>query len=163
MAKNLLATGDEEASEYMGLDSLGTGGPARPRVWEEFVGQEGDAARGKAGTRSLPLFVQASPLDVNLKLFDVMGRIALHGLWLIWAEQPDRRPSQHPPTQKQGRNQSRRFIVAQPSYAPFVVANPALLTPIADEQVIDLSLGFMFLAAHGGPIRRPSRRGYPSS
>ena len=54
-------------------------------------------------------------------------------------------------------------MLAQHSYARFVVANPALLTPIADEQVIDLSLGFMLLAAHGGLIRRPSRRGYPSS
>jgi len=87
----------------------------------------------------------ASPLDINLKLFDILGRIALHGLWLVWADRRSGELSGHPPT----REYQYPIHGLAERLLELVAHNTALLTPIMDEQVIDLALGFLFLAAQG--------------
>jgi hypothetical protein len=84
-------------------------------------------------------------LDVNLKLFDIMGRIALNGLWLVWADRRSGTLSGHPPT----RGLHNPIHKLADRLCGLVAANPALLTPVADEQVIDIALAFLFLAAEG--------------
>lgn len=114
------------------------------RIWEEFIGKKVLPHVGKMHALSAAVRT-ASPLDVNLKLFDVMGRIALHGLWLIWAN--DRTGKLPGSPERRGRDH--RIDTLADQLCSLVSNNPALLTPVADEQVIDLALGFMFLAAQG--------------
>lgn len=142
-AKDLLATGTK-ASEDMGL-ILSELVDLHLQVWEEFIGKKLLPHAGNLYALSAAIRT-ASPLDVNLKLFDVMGRIALHGLWLVWAEG---RPGDLPGPLPEMVRDPRVGVLADKLCA-LVAANPALLTPVADEQVIDLALGFMLLAAHGG-------------
>jgi hypothetical protein len=142
MAKDLLAAGTT-ASEDMGL-ILSELVDLHFQIWEEFIGKKVLPHAGKMYALSAAVRT-ASPLDVNLKLFDMMGRIALHGLWLIWA---DGRSGHLPGSAAEQIRDARVDMLAE-SLCSLVASNPALLTPVADEQVIDLTLGFMFLAAHG--------------
>jgi hypothetical protein len=87
-----------------------------------------------------------SPLDINLKLFEMLGRIALRGLWLTWSE----RGSSPFPQPRQGRMWDPRIDQLAERVCALVASNPALLLPVTDNQVIDLTLAFMFLAAQGG-------------
>ena len=143
LAKELLDAGTT-ASEDMGF-ILSELLDLHLEIWEEFIGKKVLPHSGKLNALSAAVR-SASPLDVNLKLFDFMGRIALHGLWLVWAD--DR--SGDLPGPLHGRSRDPRIGMLARKLCAFIVANPALLTPVADEQVIDLSLGFMLLAAHGG-------------
>jgi hypothetical protein len=78
--------------------------------------------------------------DVNLKLFDLIGRLGMTGLWLRWFS--DFRKSLDEP------DDNARMLVAQWSEKGFklIINNPALLCPLADEQAIDISL-FLLLAS----------------
>jgi hypothetical protein len=114
------------------------------QVWREFIEERVLPHAGKLHALSAAVRT-ASPLDVNLKLFDLMGGVALHGLWLIWAD----RRSADLPGPPPDRGCDGRIEILADRLCGLVGANPALLTPIADEQVIDITLGFMFLAAHG--------------
>ena len=96
--------------------------------------------------------LSSSPLDVNLKLFEMLGRIAVRGLWLVWGE----RGSSPFPTARLGRSWDPRIDQIAEGICRLVASNPALLMPVSDDQVIDLTLAFMFLAAQGGssdPLR----------
>lgn len=90
----------------------------------------------------------SSPLDVNLKLFEMLGRIALRGLWLTWGE----RGSSAFPTPREGRSWDTRIDQMAERVCAFVASNPALLMPVSEDQVVDLTLAFMFLAAQGGSV-----------
>ena len=90
----------------------------------------------------------SSPLDVNLKLFDVLGRIALRGLWLTWGE----RDSTPFPTPREGRAWDPQIDQMAERICALVASNPALLMPVSEDQVVDLTLAFMFLAVQGGSV-----------
>lgn len=142
LANDLLEKGTR-ASEDMGLILLELV-DLHLQVWEEFIGKKVLPHAGKLHAVSAAVRT-ASPLDVNLKLFDVLGRIALHGLWLVWL---DGRTGDLPGQPPERRRVPHIDRLANQLCA-LVAANPALLTPVSDEQVIDLALGFMFLAANG--------------
>lgn len=90
----------------------------------------------------------SSPLDVNLKLFEALGRIALRGLWLTWGE----RCSTSFPTPRQGRSFDSRIDQMAQRMCALVASNPALLMPVSEDQVVDLTLALMFLAIQGGSV-----------
>lgn len=90
----------------------------------------------------------SSPLDVNLKLFEMLGRIALRGLWLTWGE----RYSTSFPTPRQGRAWDPKIDQMAERICALIASNPALLMPVSEDQVVDLTLAFMFLAAQGGSV-----------
>jgi hypothetical protein len=82
-----------------------------------------------------------SAVDVNLKLFDMVGRIALRGLWLVWlANDFAKAPQLVPNEQAEAIDQLALQLVA------LIRNNPALLTPIADWQAIDIGIVMTFLA-----------------
>jgi len=103
-----------------------------------------------------------SALDINLKLFDLIGRLALRGLWLVWQLSPargpvvltndylDTLPSVISDTTKAVVNRIDRLIEAMMA---IVSNNRALLSPVGDWQAIDIGLAFTLLAsrpvAHG--------------
>lgn len=82
-----------------------------------------------------------SPVDINLKLFETLGRIAVRGLWILWPHQDATKL----------RVLERDETPAQASalagqMAQLIKNNRALLSPIADEQVIEIGCALMFLS-----------------
>jgi len=84
-----------------------------------------------------------SPVDVNLKLFETIGRIALRGLWLVWMANNFAKTPQ-PVPDGEGANAIDELAL---KLIALVRNNPALLTPMADWQAIDIGLAITFLAA----------------
>jgi hypothetical protein len=83
---------------------------------------------------------------VNLKLFDVLGRLALTGLWLLWLigrEQDDKQKSQL---------QVQLAKVVTSGYQ-VINNNRALFLPIQDQQAIEVSLFLVLAVAVGGSPR----------
>lgn len=82
-----------------------------------------------------------SSLDVNLALFEALGRLSLAGLWIQWlGEQGDQE------SRETARNALQRFT--QTGLA-IIRNNPALLLPISDRQGTDIAL-FLQLWLHSG-------------
>lgn len=85
----------------------------------------------------------STSLDINLKLFDVLGRVAMMGLWSYWSslqctdEQTELR--------KQSLAAMRRCLVA---CKEMIENNPALLLPIQDDQAIDVSIALLLASFH---------------
>ena len=85
-----------------------------------------------------------SSLDINLKLHDLMGRIAMRGLWMAWTKGQSDLPE---PLETQ-EDEPLHTITAQ--LFRMIDNNPALQSPISDEQAIDIALALMLLGMHGG-------------
>lgn len=94
-------------------------------------------------------------LDVNLKLFELVGRLALRGLWLAWELAPpsgpvvldeaylDSLPSALAPATTATMERIDRLCQ---QLMQIVGNNRALLSPIGDWQAIDIGLAFTLLA-----------------
>ncbi|MGY3032621.1 hypothetical protein ACVIIV_001791 [Bradyrhizobium sp. USDA 4354] len=94
-------------------------------------------------------------LDVNLKLFELVGRLALRGLWLVWQLAPPYGPIvlsndylQTVPTAiaESTRETVERIDRLCQRLAQIVGNNRALLSPVGDWQAIDIGLAFTLLA-----------------
>ncbi len=88
----------------------------------------------------------SSSIDVNLKLFDVLGRLAMYGLWTIWS------------TTVAEDNEYREKLTQQSkdvsdAIKSLISNNQALLLPIKDEQAIDIFLAIFQLAINGNNER----------
>lgn len=82
----------------------------------------------------------SSPVDVNLKLFDLVGRVALFGLWMLWDRSGDAPlPDVRDEWQGTGADELAQALVH------LIRNNPALLSPMQDAQSIDIALVLMFL------------------
>lgn len=82
----------------------------------------------------------SSPVDVNLKLFDLAGRMALFGLWMLWERSGDAAlPDVREDWEGSGADELAQALVH------LVRNNAALLSPMQDEQSIDIALVLMFL------------------
>lgn len=78
-------------------------------------------------------------LDINLRLFDVLGRLSIEGIWAYWGAK--RFP------EGDGRQKAQRYYGAcMSAITDFVSNNPALLLPATDDHVIDLSLAMLLLS-----------------
>ena len=83
-------------------------------------------------------------VDVNLKMFDLLGRLALSGLWNIFVPQ---RVDVLTDEQMQA-TRSAADEYAQ-NVADLISNNPILMTPIKDDQAIDIALALTFMESHG--------------
>ena len=79
------------------------------------------------------------PVDVNLKMFDLLGRISLYGFWLYWFL------SNSEPNSELSKEFEESILKTQNAIKRLVVNNPILFTPYKDEQAIDLTLALFFL------------------
>jgi hypothetical protein len=70
-------------------------------------------------------------LDVNLRLFDLLGRIAMFGLWIDWLRDK---------AVKTAESWKRKSDGLLASAFNLIIANPALCSPISDQQAIDIAL-----------------------
>jgi len=84
-----------------------------------------------------------SSVDVNLKLFDVLGRISLTGLWVQWLikQDPDAKRS------AAARNQVARLTTM--AYQ-LIDNNRALFLPLQDQQAIDIALFLVLVGSLNG-------------
>jgi hypothetical protein len=98
-------------------------------------------------------------VDVNLKLFDLIGRLAVRALWLVWQLSP----TAGPVVLSNAYLQTLPSELADPTKAAvnridrlcqqlmaIVGNNRALLSPIGDWQGIDIALAFTLLACRPG-------------
>jgi hypothetical protein len=84
-------------------------------------------------------------LDVNLKLFDLLGRLALDGIWAYWGSQQCSADE----AEQKGKMLDEARMYAS-SVKAFVSNNPALLLPVKDDQSIDISIAASLLALDSG-------------
>jgi len=82
-----------------------------------------------------------APVDVNVKVFDLFGRLALRGLWRLWlldGENP------LPIAKKDWDNEEMRSLAQR--LVHLIRNNPVLLSPIQDIQSVEVVLGLMLFA-----------------
>ena len=77
-------------------------------------------------------------LDVNLKLFDLLGRLALNGIWAFSGIKNE--------TDENTKHSLREiFHVISSAIKQLILNNPALLLPIKDDQAVDISIAVFLL------------------
>lgn len=110
------------------------------RIWDRLY--RGKMLKHAASRHALSFAVGSSQsIDINLMLFETVGRVAIGGLWQLWMASPT--------------GDAPRLVHAPPAeaeelahrLAAMITANPVLLTPVADDQAIDIALALMFLAS----------------
>ncbi len=79
-------------------------------------------------------------LDINLKLFEVLGRLAIAGIWTRWNLDI-----------RQNKNENQELYITEidilsEHIRSLIENNPVLLLPIKDDQAIDISMVLLFLS-----------------
>jgi hypothetical protein len=90
-------------------------------------------------------------LDVNLKLFDVLGRLALGGIWSYWMLR--RLQVGKVENAEFVRHLNSKIIDTSVAIKQLISNNPILLLPIKDDQVIDITLAVLFLMTDANNYR----------
>ncbi|MBP0607723.1 MULTISPECIES: hypothetical protein [Burkholderia] len=109
-------------------------------IWDDFYRVK---LQPHVGTRHAIASAVSShvAVDVNLKLFDVLGRTAQRGLWEIWRYSGlGNLPARLPDDASASVDECIRELVAM------ISNNQVLLSPIADAQVIDISAALTLFA-----------------
>jgi len=89
----------------------------------------------------LSMLVQSqTAVDVNLKLFDVLGRVAMMGLWLHWVAHFDQ--------QQVSKEVEAKITECIQHGFNLIQNNPILFSPLCDQQAIEVAL-FLMLASLG--------------
>lgn len=83
-----------------------------------------------------------APADVNIKMFDVLGRLAMTGLWLCWL-------TESLPGIEEGANIMARAQQMSTAAFELIAHNPALQLPLQDAQSIELALCLMLACRTG--------------
>ena len=98
-------------------------------------------------------------LDVNLKLFELVGRLALRGMWLVWQLSPPKGPvvltNEYLQSLPKALVESTKAAIKRidrfcSQLIQIVSNNRALLSPVGDWQAIDIGLAFTLLACRPG-------------
>ncbi|KXF83528.1 hypothetical protein [Enterovibrio coralii] len=86
-------------------------------------------------------------IDVNIKLFDVLGRLAVKGHWIL--DSLCKSYAEKPPTERESEEQEKlrlRLRDLTSAINLMTVNNPMLLSPYKDSQAIDLGLALTLLS-----------------
>lgn len=98
-------------------------------------------------------------IDVNLKLFDLIGRLALRGLWMVWRLTPGTGPviltdavltAQPSALAESNKALLERIDTLCEKLMQIVGNNRSLLSPVGDWQAIDIGLALTLLATRPG-------------
>lgn len=76
-------------------------------------------------------------VDINTRLFDVLGRISLFGIWIDWAFD---RINRHSPDQGIINTASKTYGEISEALKKLIMNNPLLFHPYKDDQAIDIGL-----------------------
>ncbi|MGE0741616.1 MAG: chemotaxis protein [Hyphomonadaceae bacterium] len=92
-----------------------------------------------------------SAVDKNLRLFDILGRLSVHGLWLHHA-----RLLEQSRTGQVSAATNEAISITVTALIDMINNNPILHSPLKDEHAIDINLACLFLLAcgHSDMIRR---------
>lgn len=109
-------------------------------IWDALVGEKILSFVDKQHAISVAVNSAASA-DVNLKLFETLGRVAMRGLWHLWfkagpAPLPELRSDWESP---EATELAQKIVL-------LIRNNPILMTPITDEQVVDIGVTLLFLS-----------------
>lgn len=110
------------------------------RIWDELYRDKVLLHASSLHALSFAVWSHES-VDVNLAMFETVGRVAMGGLWRLWMSQPlGTAPDaiDGPPAD---------LLSIAEGVAQMAGSNPALLTPVTEFQGVDLSLALMLLAA----------------
>lgn len=83
----------------------------------------------------------SNKIDVNLKLFDVLGRIATEGIWLYWNSSMSNKEGD-----EREQVYDREMNLLSGAIKSLINKNPTLLLPFKDDHTIDISLALLFLS-----------------
>lgn len=86
-------------------------------------------------------------IDVNIKLFDVLGRLSVKGHWIV--DSLSKNYAANPPTNEESEEQKKlrlRLREITKSINLLTVNNPILLSPYKDSQAIDVGLALTLLS-----------------
>ncbi|CAI1572049.1 hypothetical protein [Serratia liquefaciens] len=86
-------------------------------------------------------------IDVNIKLFDVLGRLSVKGHWIL--DLLSKSYDENPPIDGESKEQERLYLRLQEitkSINLLVINNPTLLSPQKDSQAIDIGLALSLLS-----------------
>jgi hypothetical protein len=86
----------------------------------------------------------ACSLDINLKIFDLLGRLGADGIWAYWGAM---RCSDEEKDLKEARLTEARMYAE--AVKALISNNPTLLLPAKDDQTIDIFVAAMLLATDG--------------
>ena len=116
---------------------------AYERICSEFLGVNVLPYAGKLHAVSSAVRGSCS-LDVNLKVFDLLGRLGVEALWAFWGMQ--RCAEDESTAGEEMFSEMQRHLEA---IRTLINNNPALLLPVKDEQAIDISIALLALAIDG--------------
>lgn len=88
-----------------------------------------------------------SSIDVNIKLFEVLGRLSVKGHWIL--DSLSKEYAKNPPNERKSEEQEKlrlRLGVIINSLTSLIVNNPILLSPYKDSQAIDIGLALSLLS-----------------
>ncbi|KQN04378.1 hypothetical protein ASE85_04835 [Sphingobium sp. Leaf26] len=108
------------------------------RIWDELYGAKILPRAANLHALSFAVWSHES-VDINLALFETLGRVALGGLWHAWLRMPP-----DTPLGLLEANEDKVTDIAVALLA-LIENNPALLTPICDDQAIDVCLALLLL------------------
>lgn len=89
----------------------------------------------------------ANSLDINLKLFDVLSRLAVRGLWHLW--QAHVFPADQVALRQEQFDSADEYALA---IRRMIANNPALMSPIKDDQTIDMTIALFLLSQNDGNL-----------
>ncbi|WP_426129004.1 chemotaxis protein [Pseudomonas sp. DWP1b1] len=116
------------------------------QIWDEFLGKKVLPYVHVRHGISAAVNTSTS-VDISLKLFETLGRIAQRGLWLLWQINGDDTVPQRCLKTEAGdpsKFDEASNLASQISH--LISNNPSLLSPIADEQSIDIGVALTFLS-----------------
>lgn len=83
----------------------------------------------------------SSTVDINLKLFDLLGRLSILGMWLLWELKICKQSN----AESKASEQQALFVAD--CIINLINNNPILFSPLKDEQAIDITLAVLFLVS----------------
>lgn len=116
------------------------------QIWDEFLGKKVLPYVHVRHGISAAVNTSTS-VDISLKLFETLGRIAQRGLWLLWQiSGDDTVPQRCLKTEACDLSKFDEASKLASQISHLISNNPSLLSPIADEQSIDIGVALTFLA-----------------
>ncbi|AMG75559.1 hypothetical protein [Sphingopyxis granuli] len=109
------------------------------RIWDELYGAK--ILKHASSRHALSYSVGSrDSLDINLALFETLGRLAIGGLFRAWLETSAGKPLGFVT------EPSAKLVEVAKGVAEMIEANRALYTPVHEDQSIDIILALMLLA-----------------
>lgn len=107
-------------------------------IWDELIGEK--ILPYVNSKHAISVAINSSAIaDVNLKLFEILGRISMRGLWILWSGGASLEPKVSSGINIDKANELAEKIIL------LIRNNPMLMSPITDEQSIDISTALLFL------------------